>query len=36
MKDTTPQVYAGSIDDIGRRQYSGNAEWLREYIQNAI
>ena len=32
----TPSVYAGIIDDIGRRQYSGNITWLREYIQNAI
>ncbi len=31
-----PPVYAGIIDDIGRRQYSGNITWLREYIQNAI
>ncbi len=31
-----PVVYAGIIDDIGRRQYSGNVTWLREYIQNAI
>ncbi len=36
MEDTTPQVYAGIIDEIGRRQYSGNVTWLREYIQNAI
>ena len=33
MKDATPQVYAGIIDEIGRRQYSGNVTWLREYIQ---
>lgn len=32
----SPTVYAGIIDDIGRRQYSGNITWLREYIQNAI
>ncbi len=32
----TPIVYAGIVDDIGRRQYSGNITWLREYIQNAI
>lgn len=32
----TPIVYAGIIDTIGRRQYSGNITWLREYIQNAI
>ena len=31
-----PIVYAGIIDDIGRKQYSGNVTWLREYIQNAI
>ena len=36
MEDVTPPVYAGIIDDIGRRQYSGNVTWLREYIQNAI
>lgn len=36
MEDTKPPVYAGIIDDIGRRQYSGNVTWLREYIQNAI
>lgn len=35
-ENNTPPVYAGIIDDIGRRQYSGNVTWLREYIQNAI
>lgn len=29
-------MYAGIIDEIGRRQYSGAITWLREYIQNAI
>lgn len=33
---STPVVYAGIIDEIGRRQYSGGTTWLREYIQNAI
>ena len=32
----TPPVYAGIIDDIGRKQYSGKLSWLREYVQNAI
>ncbi|MHB8358828.1 MAG: ATP-binding protein [Thermoplasmataceae archaeon] len=36
MEDIIPPVYAGIIDDIGRKQYSGNVTWLREYIQNAI
>lgn len=35
-ENIVPPVYAGIIDDIGRRQYSGNITWLREYIQNAI
>ena len=36
VEKLNPVVYAGIIDDIGRRQYSGNVTWLREYIQNAI
>lgn len=36
VESGTPVVYAGIIDDIGRRQYSGNVTWIREYIQNAI
>lgn len=35
-EELTPVVYAGIIDEIGRRQYSGRTTWLREYIQNAI
>lgn len=34
--DKKPVVYAGIIDSIGRRLYSGNVTWIREYIQNAI
>jgi len=36
MENVIPPVYAGIIDDIGRRLYSGNITWLREYVQNAI
>ncbi len=32
IENTTPQVYAGIIDEIGKRQYSGNVTWLREYL----
>lgn len=32
----SPVVYIGIIDDLGRRLYSGNITWLREYIQNSI
>ena len=35
-ENKNPVVYAGIIDEIGRRQYSGNVTWIREYIQNAI
>lgn len=36
VENSDPMVYAGIIDDLGRRLYSGNVTWLREYIQNAI
>ena len=32
----SPVAYIGIIDDFGRRLYSGNITWLREYIQNSI
>ena len=32
----SPVVYMRIIDDLGRRLYSGNITWLREYIQNSI
>lgn len=32
----SPVAYIGIIDDSGRRLYSGNITWLREYIQNSI
>lgn len=31
-----PVVYANVIDIIGKRLYTGNIVWLREYIQNAM
>ncbi len=32
IENTTPQVYAGIIDEIGKHQYSRNVTWLREYF----
>ncbi len=31
-----PVVYASIIDAIGKKLYTGNIIWIREYIQNAI
>lgn len=31
-----PVVYANVIDAIGRKLYTGDIVWIREYIQNAI
>lgn len=36
MDSDTPVAYLGIIDIVGRRLYSGNITWLREYLQNAI
>ena len=35
-KVNSPVVYIGIIDDLGRKLYSGNITWLREYVQNSI